>query len=331
MNCPALRGSVEEAHRPNIVNSPERLTLRPDSPDRKVRKKRNPAGQVSDNGVSLVEAQAVSSCRNMGGGRRPMSRSNSPVYLRVLEDLRMRIREGVLAPGARLPSRNAIIARYGVGETAAKHALQVLATEGLIEARAGSGSYVRQVPASRHLEHDQPHFPGSPFGLEESGPAGLPGEHARKVAWEHQTEQVAPPPAIARRLGATAATALVTMTRYLLTADGEPVQLATSYEPAGLTEGTAIALPEQGPLAGRGVIERMRVIGIEVDQVMEELSVRQSLVAEAAALALPPGATVLHVERVHLSGGEPVETADIIIPAGRFGLRYRFARPGQPA
>jgi len=98
--------------------------------------------------------------------------STDPVYLRVLEDLRTRIRDGMLGPGARVPSRNAIIARYGVGETAAKHALQVLATEGLIEARAGSGSYVRRVPASRYLEHDRLHFPGSPFGISESAAAG---------------------------------------------------------------------------------------------------------------------------------------------------------------
>jgi len=245
----------------------------------------------------------------------------------------MRIREGILAPGARVPSRNAIIARYGVGETAAKHALRVLATEGLIEARAGSGSYVREVPVSRYLEHDRPHYPGSPFGLDEVGltSAGGPGEHviARRVSWEHQTEHIAPPPAIARRLGGSAATALVTVTRYLLTADDEPVQLATSYEPAGLTEGTPVALPEQGPLAGRGVIERMASIGIEVDEVVEELTMRQSFLAEAAALALPPGAPVLHVERLHLSGGEPVETADIVIPADRFRLRYRFALPRQ--
>jgi GntR family transcriptional regulator len=256
-----------------------------------------------------------------------MGRSNSPVYLRVLEDLRMRIREGVLAPGARVPSRNAIIARYGVGETAAKHALQVLATEGLIEPRAGSGSYVRQVPASKYLEHDRLHFPGSPFGLDES--AG-PGDHAPRLTWEHQTEHIAPPPAVARRLGAGAAAVLVTATRYLLIADGAPVQLAISYEPAGLTEGTAAALPEQGPLAGRGVIERMRSIGIEVDQVVEELGVRQSLLAEADALALPPGAPVIHVERVHLSAGEPVETADIVIPADRLRLRYRFDVPVGP-
>ena len=95
-----------------------------------------------------------------------MGASNDPVYLRVLEDLRDQIRGGALAPGARVPSRNGIIARYGVGETAAKHALQVLAAEGLIEARAGSGSYVRRLPAAAPLEHDRLHFPGSPFGLD---------------------------------------------------------------------------------------------------------------------------------------------------------------------
>jgi DNA-binding GntR family transcriptional regulator len=254
---------------------------------------------------------------------------SDPVYLRVLEDLRMRIREGVLEPGARVPSRNAIIARYGVGETAAKHALQALATEGLIEARTGSGSYVRKTPPARHLEHDRLHLPGSPFGIEEAdSPADgmLVGDRpaARFVSVEHYTEHIAPPPHVARRLPAAA---LVTATRYLMSADGQPVQVATSYEPAGLTEGTAVALPEQGPYAGRGVIERMRSIGLEVDQVLEELSVRTCLLAEAAALAIPAASAVIAIERTHLCGGAPVETADIVIPADRYRLRYRFGVP----
>jgi DNA-binding GntR family transcriptional regulator len=261
---------------------------------------------------------------------------SDPVYLRVLEDLRMRIREGVLEPGARVPSRNAIIARYGVGETAAKHALQVLMTEGLIEARAGSGSYVRKTPQARHLEHDRLYFPGSPFGIDEScsladGMLVSARPAARYVTWEHHTEHIAPPAAVARRLGAAVAAALVTATRYLMSADGQPVQVATSYEPTGLTEGTVVALPEQGPFAGRGLIERMRSIGIEVDQVLEDLSVRTCLLAEAAALTIPAGSAVFVIERTHLSGGQPVETADIVVPADKYRLRYRFSVPGAPA
>jgi GntR family transcriptional regulator len=253
-----------------------------------------------------------------------MGASTDPVYLRVLEDLRSRIREGMLAPGDRVPSRNGIMTRYGVGETAAKHALQVLTAEGLIEARTGSGSYVRTLVASRHLEHDRLHYPGSPFGL--AGPpfglADQPGA-AHRLSWEHQTRPLVPPPHIARRIGlAPGAPAIAT--RYLLTADGEPVQLAVSYEPPDLTAGTAVAMPEQGPLAGRGVIERMRSAGIEVDQVLEEVSVRPALAAEADALAIPAGAPVLLVERAHLAGCQAVEAADIVIPAERFRLRYRF-------
>jgi DNA-binding GntR family transcriptional regulator len=247
--------------------------------------------------------------------------ATDPVYFRVLEDLRARIRGGLLPPGARVPSRNAIIAKYGVGETAAKHALQVLATEGLIEARTGSGSYVRRVPAACYLDHDRLNFPGSPFGL------GEEADPAHRVAWEHQTERRLPPPHIARRLRLDPGADEVVTTRYLLTADGAPVQVATSYEPGRLTAGTPVVLPEQGPLAGRGVIERMASIGICVDQVVEEVSVRPSLAAEAAALGLPPGTPVLLIERVHLASGQPAEAGEIVIAADRFRLRYRIPVP----
>ena len=247
--------------------------------------------------------------------------ANNPVYLRVLEDLRDQIRGGVLAPGARVPSRNGIIARYGVGETAAKHALQVLAAEGLIEARAGSGSYVRQLPAGAPLEHDRLDFPGSPFGLAD-GPAGN-GQPPR-LAWEYQSQRVTAPAHVAQRLGLAERDHLVTRTRYLMSADGAPVQLATSYEPATATVTGSLPRPEQGTFAGRSVAERMRAIGITVDQVVEEISVRPALSAESAALNLPASSPVLLIERSHRCGKRTVETGEIVIAADRFRLRYRF-------
>jgi GntR family transcriptional regulator len=273
-----------------------------------------------------------------------MGASNDPVYLRVLEDLRDQIRGGTLAPGARVPSRNGIIARYGVGETAAKHALQVLAAEGLIEARAGSGSYVRRLPAAAPLEHDRLHFPGSPFGLDGRPVAGDPvvenpvagngvlgdgaaadhAGHAPRLSWEHQSERVPAPAHVARRLRLPDGDQLVTRTRYLMSADGSPVQLATSYEPAATTAQTPVPFPEQGTFAGRGVVERMQAIGIGVDQVVEEISVRPALSAEAAVLDVPAGSPVLLIERSHRAGERTVETGEIVIAADRFRLRYRF-------
>jgi GntR family transcriptional regulator len=290
-----------------------------------------------------------------------MGASNDPVYLRVLEDLRDQIRGGTLAPGARVPSRNGIIARYGVGETAAKHALQVLAAEGLIEARAGSGSYVRRLPVAAPLEHDRLHFPGSPFGLDGrpvvgdgvagdgaagNGAAGNGAAgngagaddragadhagHAPRVSWEYQSERVPAPAHVARRLRLPDGDHLVTRTRYLMSADGSPVQLATSYEPAATTAQTPVPFPEQGTFAGRGVVERMQAIGIGVDQVVEEISVRPALSAEAAVLDIPAGSPVLLIERSHRSGERTVETGEIVIAADRFRLCYRFPVAVQP-
>ena len=113
-------------------------------------------------------------------------------------------------------------------------------------------------------------------------------------------------------------------TRYLLTADGTPVQLAISYEPMAITAGTAVLLPEQGQFAGRGVIARMSVIGIQVDQVVEEIAVRPSQSSEASALAVSLGTPVISIERAHLAGNRVVEVADIVIPADQYRLRYRI-------
>jgi DNA-binding GntR family transcriptional regulator len=140
---------------------------------------------------------------------------------------------------------------------------------------------------------------------------------------------VRPPRQVVRRLR-LAEGHLVNRTRYLLTADGSPVQLATSYEPADVTAGTAVAGPEEGPFAGRGVVERMRAIGVTVDQLVEDVSVRPCQSAEAAALDIRAGAPVLVVTREHRAGTRAVETSEIVISADRFTLRYQIpvAQPG---
>ena len=74
----------------------------------------------------------------------------------------------------------------------------------------------------------------------------------------------------------------------------------------------------------------MQAIGIGVDQVVEEISVRPALSAEAAVLDIPAGSPVLLIERSHRSGERTVETGEIVIAADRFRLRYRFPVAVQP-
>ncbi|MGC5011582.1 GntR family transcriptional regulator [Streptosporangium sp. DT93] len=232
--------------------------------------------------------------------------SSDPVYLRVVADIRRQIVDGSLPPGASIPSRAQLTRKYGVGETAARHALRVLAAEGLIVGRVGSGHYVRERPVLLPLHRWRFHDHHTPFGADIPSPA-------TRTTWDWRTEPADATPDIAHRLRLDES-APVTRTRYVFRGDGRPIQLATSYEPAEFGE-PADEVP-------RGLIARLSALGVKITDIVEQVYTRVPQPAESDALALPAGVHVLHVERTHWAGDRPVETSDIVIPGDRFRLVY---------
>jgi DNA-binding GntR family transcriptional regulator len=112
-------------------------------------------------------------------------------------------------------------------------------------------------------------------------------------------------------------------TRYVFTADEQPIQVSTSWEPLALTGGTPVERPEDG--AAVGVVARMDVIGVRISECVEKVTARSAHPYEIDALRLPlRGAYVLVVERTYLADDRPVETADIVFPGDRYELLYRF-------
>jgi len=67
-----------------------------------------------------------------------------PDYRRVADDLREQIKDGRLAPGAKLPTKREMCAHYGVSSQTIESAMLVLKTEGLLDGRQGKGVYVAQ-------------------------------------------------------------------------------------------------------------------------------------------------------------------------------------------
>ncbi|GAA0964333.1 UTRA domain-containing protein [Acrocarpospora macrocephala] len=231
--------------------------------------------------------------------------NSDPVYLRVVEDLRRQIADGALPPGAPIPSRHQITRKYGVGETAARHALRVLAQEGLIIGRVGSGHRVRERPTLLPLHRGQ-----APFSVDMHA-------QGRRATWDWQTEPAEATPDIAARLRLDIA-APITKTRFVYRGDGKPVQLATSYEPAGLGDsGEDVS----------NVTGRLSALGMKITEVIEHVSSRVPQPAESDVLDLPAGVHVLHIERTHWSGDRPVETSDIVIPCDQFRLVYSLPVP----
>ncbi|ATW49635.1 GntR family transcriptional regulator [Streptomyces peucetius] len=243
-----------------------------------------------------------------------------PPYLRIADVLRRRIAEHEWTPGDRLPSRAQIAQDCGVGENVVRRAQELLISQGVLEGRAGSGTYVaeprRRVRVVRSTAREQ--RGGSPFRADMKA-AGKQGD------WESRTEAKVPAPAkIAARLG-IAEGDLCVRTVYEFLANGKPVQLSTSWEPYDLTAGTLVVLPEGGPLAGAGVVKRMTEIGITVSHAVEQPEPRQADAEEASLLGIQKGALVTRIRRTYYSDqGRPVETADIVIPAALCEIVYEI-------
>ncbi|MFJ3854790.1 GntR family transcriptional regulator [Streptomyces sp. NPDC090085] len=243
-----------------------------------------------------------------------------PPYLRIADVLRQRIAEHEWTAGDRLPSRAQIAEECGVGENVVRRAQELLISQGVLEGRAGSGTYVaeprRRVRVVRSSAREQPG--GSPFRADMQA-LGKQGN------WESRTEAKVPAPAeIAARLG-IAEGDLCVRTVYEFLADGRPVQLSTSWEPYELTSGTLVVLPEGGPHAGMGVANRMAEIGITVSHAVEQPEPRQASAEEASLLGIQKASLVTHIRRTYYSDeGQPVETADIVVPAALCEIVYEI-------
>lgn len=242
-------------------------------------------------------------------------------YLQVADALRDRIKAGEWSVGDKLPSRARFAEEYGVGQSVAQRAMERLIIEGLLEGRAGSGTYVRRprerlrMVRSRHRERRG----GSPFraDMKEQGRAGT---------WESRSEARTPAPGhIAERLAIEPGAPCV-RTSYEFLADGMPVQLSESWEPMAVTDGTPIVLPEMGPHAGAGVVERMRSIGVRIETAVEVPRPARATQEQANLLGVSVGDLITEIERTYYDvEGRPVETADIIVPDVRWEIAYEIA------
>ncbi|UWE12448.1 GntR family transcriptional regulator [Actinacidiphila bryophytorum] len=247
-----------------------------------------------------------------------MAFGEQPAYLRVADDLRRKILDGTLPPHARLPSQARIRTEYGVSDTVALEARKVLMAEGFVEGRSGSGTYVRERPRPRRIVRSgyRPAGPSTPYRQEQA-------DEGSKGSWESRSVQDTATLDVAERLRIEPGERVM-RTHYLFRTEGEPALLSTSWEPLALTGRTPVLLPEEGPVGGQGVVARMAAIDVTVDHMAEEVGARPGLAAETAALGGVPGHLVIEIRRTYYASGQPVETADVIIPAEKYRAVYHL-------
>jgi len=74
-------------------------------------------------------------------------RTGVPPYLQIVRQVRQALRMGVLDVGDQLPSVREVVAAVAINPNTVLKAYRDLEREGLIEVRAGQGTYVRTRPA----------------------------------------------------------------------------------------------------------------------------------------------------------------------------------------
>lgn len=244
--------------------------------------------------------------------------SDRPVFRQIADSLRARIVSGELAGGEQLPSERALMDSFAVARGTVREAIKLLKAEGLIEIEHGRGVYVRSRPPVRRLSYDR-------FARRHRD-AGKAAYLAEMEAAQRQSRveviqvaQVPAPADAAARLGlAVGDPVLVRSRRYF--ADDFPMELATSYIPWRLAEGTPMVEANPGP---GGIYARLEETGHVLGSFTEDVTARMPTEEETHALRLGPGVPILHLIRTAIDrDGLPVEICDTIMAADRYSLSY---------
>ncbi|MFB7647159.1 GntR family transcriptional regulator [Streptomyces sp. NPDC056084] len=242
-------------------------------------------------------------------------RTETPRYREIANALRSAIERGEYQPGQRIPGENDLIRDYGVSRNTARDALAVLRHEGITDTRRGAGNFVRQFqliprPANERLSR-------STWGEGRSiWSADMKG---RPSAEDVDVRTVKAPERIAGILGIPVDSPVIRRSRTHLS-EGRPVQLSTSYLPAGLVAGSPIEEANTGP---GGVYARLLDLGHPPARFREEVRARMPVGEEAKALKLAAGVPVIHIVRTAFEeDGRPLEVNEMVLDGNTYLLQY---------
>ncbi|NJQ05507.1 GntR family transcriptional regulator [Streptomyces lonarensis] len=242
-----------------------------------------------------------------------------PLHQRIAADLRDEIMSGELEPGASLPSTARLKERFQASNATIQKALQLLKAEQLAVGRPGAAVTVREhrQQTMRPADFGQPAEAAKPYRwLTEAAKRGRKGSIKLLAVGE-----VSPPREIAKLLDLPDGETAV-MRHQLLSLDGEPAELVTSYYPSDLARGTALA--EERKIRG-GTPTLLAELGYPPKETVDRVSARVPTQEQWEALQLPSELPVIRTLRVVYSHNERPIEATVMAKAGHlYELQYEF-------
>lgn len=230
--------------------------------------------------------------------------SATPVYVQVAQGLASHIEQGVLSGGTALPAERDLAGRLGVSRVTVRQALALLAQQGLLTRRHGSGTFV-----------NRPERAARPLGLLTGFSEDVRSRGQRPGAEVLGFERARPGPQEAMTL-ALSPTDAVYRLRRLRTADGEPLAVEESTLPAALIGALSAA-----DVRDASLYALLSARGLSPVRAVRHLRAVNAEPPLCGWLGVAPGAALLATERVSWTAdGRPVEHAR----AHYRGDRYDF-------
>jgi GntR family transcriptional regulator len=231
-------------------------------------------------------------------------------YAEIAAHFRRQIESGQLGPGDRLPTLREVMQEFDVAQQTASRAYKALKAEGLTQATTGGGTVV--------AENGSSNIGARVRAWAKTGRALSSNETSQIL----EVGTVGADEAVASRLDVEPGTP-VHVRRRVVSRDGSPVHLSSSYYPAYVVEAT----PELAEPVSTGASRELAAerLGATQESVLEEVTSRLGTDFERDTLGLTGSVIVTQVVRtVVLSDGRIVEVA-VKVCNGSTVLRWTTA------
>lgn len=228
-----------------------------------------------------------------------------PHYRQI--ELALRERLSALAPGERLPSDEELCREFGVSRMTARHAMQRLAEDGLVERLPGRGTFVAAAPSHRHADRLMA------FSHEMARLGRLAASRLLERDIRPSTAEQA------ASLGLRPTEPVVVVRRVRL-ADGLPMALETAVLVRRIADVVLAADLEHGSLH-----EALATAGLHLRRGNATITAEAATAEDVRLLGIARGDPLLVERRViHDAAGRAVEATESRYPGERYALDVRF-------